>query len=91
MLEIGAYGKFWPDIHMGPDNASNAHLDLKGKLMMPIHYGTFNLAPHAWYEPIEWLTAMANQKHIDLFVPKPGEPTEVKGAYNSDWWKEYLS
>ncbi|QEM08059.1 MBL fold metallo-hydrolase [Mucilaginibacter rubeus] len=91
MLEIGAYGKFWPDIHMGPDNASNAHLDLKGKLMMPIHYGTFNLAPHAWYEPIEWLTAMANQKHIDLFVPKPGEPTEVKGACNSDWWKEYLS
>jgi L-ascorbate metabolism protein UlaG (beta-lactamase superfamily) len=91
MLEIGAYGKFWPDIHMGPDNASNAHLELKGKLMMPIHYGTFNLAPHAWYEPVEWLVPMAKQKHIDLFVPKPGEPTEVKGAYNSDWWKEYLS
>jgi L-ascorbate metabolism protein UlaG (beta-lactamase superfamily) len=50
MLEIGAYGTYWPDIHMGPDNASNAHLDLKGDIMMGIHWGTFNLAPHAWYE-----------------------------------------
>jgi len=91
MLEIGAYGKYWPDIHMGPDQASNANIALKGKLMMPIHYGTFNLAPHAWYEPVEWLTAMAKEKKIALFVPSPGQPTEVSGAYCSDWWKPYLS
>ena len=90
MLEIGAYGKFWPDIHMGPDNASNAHLALKGKLMMPIHWGTFNLAPHAWYEPIELLLAYGKQKNIELFIPEPGKPTEVTGAYNSGWWKPYL-
>jgi len=89
MLEIGAYGKYWPDIHMGPDHASNAHLALKGKLMMPIHWGTFNLAPHAWYEPIERLVEYAKEKHIKLFVPEPGEPTEVKGAYNSEWWRKY--
>ncbi|MBB6110975.1 MBL fold metallo-hydrolase [Mucilaginibacter lappiensis] len=91
ILEIGAYGKYWPDIHMGPDHASNAHLALKGKLMMPVHYGTFSLAPHAWYEPIERLTDLAKDKNINLFVPKPGEPTEVKEAYNSNWWKPYLS
>jgi L-ascorbate metabolism protein UlaG (beta-lactamase superfamily) len=90
MLEVGAYGTYWPDIHMGPDHASNAHLALKGKLMMPIHYGTFNLAPHAWYEPIERLTDLAKQKQINLFVPQPGEPTGVTGAYNSNWWKPYL-
>jgi L-ascorbate metabolism protein UlaG (beta-lactamase superfamily) len=89
MLEIGAYGKYWPDIHMGPDHASNAHLALRGKLMMPIHWGTFNLAPHAWFEPIERLTVYAKEKHIQLFVPEPGNPTEVK-AYVSDWWKKYL-
>ena len=91
ILEIGAYGKYWPDIHMGPDHASNAHLALKGKMMMPVHYGTFSLAPHAWYEPIERLTNLAKDKNINLFVPKPGEPTEVKEAYNSSWWKPYLS
>ena len=90
ILEIGAYGKHWPDIHMGPDNATKAHLALKSKLMMPIHWGTFNLAPHAWYEPIEKLLGYAKKKHIKLFVPEPGKPTEVKGEYVSDWWKKYL-
>lgn len=91
MLEIGAYGKYWPDIHMGPDNASNTHLALKGKIMMPIHWGTFNLAPHAWYEPIERLLRYGQEKKIELFIPSPGTPTEVKGAYNSEWWKPFLS
>jgi L-ascorbate metabolism protein UlaG (beta-lactamase superfamily) len=90
MLEIGAYGKNWPDIHMGPDHASNAHLALKGKLMMPIHWGTFNLALHDWYEPIEKLAIYAREKNIELFVPEPGKPTEVNGAYNAEWWKEYV-
>jgi L-ascorbate metabolism protein UlaG (beta-lactamase superfamily) len=90
ILEIGAYGKNWPDIHMGPDNASNAHIALKGKIMMPIHWGTFNLALHAWYEPIERLEKYAVDKKIELFVPEPGKPTEVS-VYNSEWWKKYMS
>ena len=90
MLEIGAYGKNWPDIHMGPDHASNAHLALKGKIMMPIHWGTFNLALHDWYEPIEKLETYAHEKHIELFVPEPGKPTDV-GVYNSEWWKRYMT
>ena len=75
---------------MGPDNASNAHIALKGKLMMPIHWGTFSLAPHAWYEPIERLLQFGVEKNIELFIPKPGEPTEVNSAYNSEWWKKYM-
>jgi len=91
MLEIGAYGQHWADIHMGPDNASNAHLALKGKVMMPIHWGTFNLAPHAWYEPVERLLQYAKEKKIELFLPSPGTPTEMNGAYNSEWWTKFLS
>ena len=87
MLEIGAYGEGWPNIHMGPDNASNAHIELRGKLMMPIHYGTFNLALHPWKEPIELLQRYAVEKDIALFVPCPGEPTEVTTIYNSHWWE----
>lgn len=88
MLEIGAYGKYWPDIHMGPIHAANAHLALKGKLMMPIHWGTFNLSTHAWYEPIEKLLDYAKEKKINLFIPEPGKPTSVgKQAVNSEWWR----
>ena len=90
MLEIGAYGKYWPDIHMGPNHASNAHLALKGKLMMPIHWGTFNLALHDWYEPIELLIEYAREKNIELFVPEPGKPTEVNGVFNSEWWRRFM-
>ncbi len=90
MLEIGAYGKYWPDIHMGPDHAANAHLALMGKVMMPIHWGTFNLAPHAWYEPIERLTQIAKEKNITLFAPEPGLPSEVAGeALISGWWERF--
>jgi len=91
MLEIGAYGQYWADIHMGPDNASNAHLDLKGNIMMPIHWGTFNLAPHAWYEPAERLVKFGKDKNIKLFLPEPGKPTEVSGPLNTEWWKRYMS
>jgi L-ascorbate metabolism protein UlaG (beta-lactamase superfamily) len=91
MLEIGAYGTYWPDIHMGPDNATNAHLALKGNIMMPIHWATFNLAPHAWYEPGERLEKFAKEKNIKLFMPEPGKPTEVNGPYNSEWWKRFMS
>ncbi|MEO6850066.1 MAG: MBL fold metallo-hydrolase [Mucilaginibacter sp.] len=92
LLEIGAYGQHWADIHMGPDHATNAHLALKGKVMMPIHWGTFNLAPHAWYEPIERLLEYAKERKIKLFIPEPGKPTEVKTtAFNSEWWVSFKS
>jgi L-ascorbate metabolism protein UlaG (beta-lactamase superfamily) len=91
MLEIGAYGKYWPDIHMGPDNATNAHLALKGDIMMPLHWGTFSLAPHAWFEPAERLVKFAKEKNIKLFMPEPGKPTEMNGPYNSEWWKRFMS
>ena len=86
MLEIGAYGDGWPDIHMGPDHATNAHLALKGKIMMPIHWGTFNLALHPWREPVERFVQLAEKKKITAFLPRPGVPTEVSGAHNSAWW-----
>jgi L-ascorbate metabolism protein UlaG (beta-lactamase superfamily) len=89
MLEIGAYNASWADIHMGPELATEAHLALKGNLMMPIHWGTFNLALHAWKEPIERLIQYAKEKNISLFLPTPGEPAEVTGvSYNSHWWEK---
>lgn len=87
MLEVGAYGDGWPDIHMGPGNATNAHLALGGKLMMPIHWGTFNLALHSWREPVQRTIAYAKEKNIALFIPEPGKPTEVNGPVRSDWWR----
>ncbi len=87
MLEVGAYGKGWPDIHMGPDNATNAHIALKGNVMMPIHWGTFNLALHDWREPAEHTIMYANEKNINLFMPTPGVPTDITSQHITYWWK----
>ena len=88
MLEIGAYGEGWPDIHMGPDHATNAHIALKGKVMMPIHWGTFNLALHAWREPVERVLQLAKDKQISLFLPVPGQATLLNADHVSGWWEK---
>lgn len=90
MLEIGAYHELWGSIHLGPEGAARAFAALGGKgLMMPIHWGLFDLALHAWREPMERLVAIAGEQGISLWSPEPGRPTEVvKGVeHRSDWWR----
>lgn len=90
LLEIGAYNEEWEAIHMGPENAAQASLDLQAKHLLPIHWGTFNLAMHSWTEPIERLLAEADKKGISLVLPAPGETVTVNNqAYNSRWWEHY--
>jgi L-ascorbate metabolism protein UlaG (beta-lactamase superfamily) len=90
MLEIGAFDVMWNGIHLGPDGAARAFEALGGTgLMMPIHWGLFDLALHAWRQPIERLLELAREKKIKLWTPEPGRPTEVvTGAeLRSDWWR----
>jgi len=90
MLEIGAYNEEWEAIHMGPENAVQATIDLGRPLLMPIHWATFNLAMHTWKEPIERLITEAANKNVSLVIPKPGETVAInKEAYNSRWWEGY--
>jgi L-ascorbate metabolism protein UlaG (beta-lactamase superfamily) len=89
MLEIGAYNELWADIHLGPEGAARAFDALGGSgLMMPIHWGLFDLGLHGWREPAERLLELAAQKGIALWMPEPGRPTEVvQGSeVRSEWW-----
>ncbi len=90
MLDSGAYNKEWESIHMGPENAVKANIDLKGKLLMPIHWGTFNLAFHPWKEPVERVIKAAKINGVPLFLPQPGQTRDIgDGPYNSIWWESY--
>jgi L-ascorbate metabolism protein UlaG (beta-lactamase superfamily) len=86
MLEIGAFNEAWKDIHMGPDGAVEAFAMLGGGLLMPIHWGLFDLALHGWREPIERILELAAAHGISLFSPEPGKPVEP-GVEVSDWWR----
>jgi L-ascorbate metabolism protein UlaG (beta-lactamase superfamily) len=87
MLEIGAFNLLWADIHMGPEGAIRTFAALGGKgLLMPIHWGLFDLALHAWREPI---TRMFAEEGLKLWSPEPGQPTEVVPGVElrSEWWR----
>jgi L-ascorbate metabolism protein UlaG (beta-lactamase superfamily) len=87
MLEIGAFDPLWSDIHMGPDGAIRTFRAMGNNgALMPIHWGLFNLALHAWRQPIERMFAEDN---LRLWSPEPGTPTEVLGReeVRSEWWR----
>jgi L-ascorbate metabolism protein UlaG (beta-lactamase superfamily) len=94
LLEIGAYNDLWADIHLGPDGAARAFAAMGGNdragLLMPIHWGLFNLALHAWRQPIERLKAIAKADGGRLWSPRPGKPTELVRGQDvvSDWYNE---
>ncbi len=88
ILEIGASDPHWPYIHMGPAKALQAHLDLKGKIMLPVHWGTFNLAFHDWDEPGETIIPLAAEKGVKLWLPVPGITGQLPSDNNiSYWWR----
>lgn len=86
MLEIGAADAEWADIHLGPDNALAAHRLLGGGPLLPLHWGTFNLAFHAWRQPVQRLLEVGAAR--PLVLPAPGQRVEVAaGPLNSGWWR----
>ena len=92
MLEIGAYNELWKEIHLGPDNAARAFQAMGGHgLLMPIHWGLFDLALHGWKQPIERLKAIAENAGLALWSPAPGLPTEVvsKQPLLDTWWQAH--
>jgi L-ascorbate metabolism protein UlaG (beta-lactamase superfamily) len=80
LLPIGAYNTAWPDVHMNPEEAVRAHLDLNGGTLVPIHWCTFRLAPHRWDEPVERLLAAAQTAGVAVAVPRPGGSVRLDGG-----------
>ncbi|WP_043671403.1 MBL fold metallo-hydrolase [Streptomyces xylophagus] len=94
MIQIGAYSEFWPDIHMTPEEGMRAHLDLQGGqphgVLLPIHWGTFNLALHPWAEPGEWTADEGEAVGQAVATPRPGEPFEPGGELTTNpWWRPF--
>ncbi|MEV6525962.1 MBL fold metallo-hydrolase [Longispora sp. NPDC051575] len=88
MIQIGAYSEFWPDIHMTPEEGVQAHGDLTGAALLPIHWGTFNLALHPWNEPADRTLSAARQSGTRVAIPRPGEPFEpTLTAPTTAWWR----
>ena len=90
LVKIGSYGpgQGWLDIHMDPEEAVKAHVAVKARRMLPVHWATFNLAFHAWDEPIKRALAAGRERSIDLVTPRIGEVVAAGAAFASvNWWE----
>lgn len=89
MLEVGAFHPSWAAIHLGPKNALEAFDMLGGGTLLPVHWGTFNLALHDWDEPAETLVALAAERRARVLTPMLGAPFEPEHVEATRaWWRE---
>lgn len=91
VLPVGAYAELWPDIHLDPEQAVAAHRDLGGRVMLPVHWATFNLGFHPWDEPVERARKAAAAADVLLLLPRPGERVDLRDATpdtvpTEPWW-----
>lgn len=91
MLECGQYDLRWHDIHMLPEETAQAAVDLNARLMMPIHWGSFVLALHAWNDPVNRVIARASELNVKVATPKIGEPVIVGQQVfpSARWWEAH--
>lgn len=89
MMECGQYDKRWDNIHMMPEETAQAAIDVKAKMMMPIHWGAFVLALHTWKDPVERVTKRAEELNMPVATPRIGEPIilEISEKPTARWWE----
>ncbi len=86
-LECGQYGKYWPQIHMTPEETVQAAMDMKAKVLFPVHWGKFVLSTHPWNESIKRVTAEATKKDQKYVSPRIGEAYILGESFKQkDWW-----
>ena len=89
LLETGAYDRQWPYVHMQPEETLQAHLDLRGQWLLPIHNGTFDLAMHAWHEPFDRMMDLAWNNCVAISTPAMGEQLDLRQPHaGQPWWLE---
>jgi len=89
LMETGAYHRLWSDIHMMPEQSLQAHIDVKGKVMVPIHNGTFDLSLHDWFEPLETIHQLADENGVEIRTPIFGAELKTRSPVKTaNWWQQ---
>ncbi len=87
LMECGQYNDAWKTIHMNPEETVQAGIDARGKTIMPIHWGAFQLSVHSWKEPIERFVKAAKRSNVPYIHPIIGESIPVGFApKKEEWW-----
>jgi L-ascorbate metabolism protein UlaG (beta-lactamase superfamily) len=88
-IEIDGWNPRWPSIHLFPDEVLAASKDLGAALLLPIHWGVYDLAYHKWDESIREVARLCNESGQKLISPLMGEkvnPDNLKEPPVVYWW-----
>lgn len=91
LIEAGQYDNsgLW-SLHMLPEETVQAHIELQGNLLLPVHWGAFTLAFHDWDEPIKRVLKAAAERNVVIAVPRIGESVEIGSSEmpSVPWWRD---
>jgi L-ascorbate metabolism protein UlaG (beta-lactamase superfamily) len=89
LMECGQYDAQWAQIHMLPEQSVQAALDVRARVMQPVHWGAFTEAHHAWNEPPKRAAAEAARRQLPLTTPELGQPVTLGAGPlpNAAWWR----
>ncbi|QHT58848.1 hypothetical protein GXP70_01860 [Paenibacillus lycopersici] len=90
LMECGQYDERWAAIHMMPEETVQAHLDVRGGLLVPIHWAAFTLGFHAWDDPVERAVKAAEARGVRIATPRIGETVDAMADRypQTAWWRE---
>lgn len=91
LMECGQYNEHWASIHMTPEQTFRAHQDLGGKRLLPVHWGAFVLALHAWTDSVVRVKAAAQAAGVQIASPRLGELVPMKAPEypKAAWWERH--
>ncbi|MBP9889590.1 MAG: MBL fold metallo-hydrolase [Leptospiraceae bacterium] len=90
-IENGQYDLKWKEVHVLPEETAQAFIDLKGKRLVPVHWGMFDLSLHSWFDPIERLEKEAEKRNLNLLTPKFGQIVKLEEeTIFEKWWKGFI-
>ncbi|MDG0994299.1 MAG: MBL fold metallo-hydrolase [Akkermansiaceae bacterium] len=81
LMPIGAYdAPSGRNVHMNPEEAVRAFIEMEAGILIPMHYGTFALGNEPDHEPVERLRAEADRLGVTdhLLVLEEGVGVEVE-------------
>ncbi|GAA4381739.1 MBL fold metallo-hydrolase [Hymenobacter koreensis] len=88
LMECGQYDADWNQIHMMPEQTVQAAADVRGRVLLPVHWGAFTEANHAWNEPVKRAVAEAERQQLPVTTPQLGQTVTIGGGAlpQAHWW-----
>lgn len=85
-VEIDGWNNGWSNTHLFPEEAVKAAGDVGAPILLPVHWGIFDLALHPRNESIRKVYELSSKNGIELLTPLMGEKVIPGISRTEVWW-----